>query len=215
MLTWIKRLSALLLMTMVLSAPTEAYSEPSAIPQVSRPTLHIGLDYLLSQEIDNAGLRDTQVNSLGFRIGGFYRMATTDIGILIGHYGFGTFFNEADGKSRSSVAQSFAVGALRWRFSNSTLGSYFLGVRIGLSAFALSNESLDEAKTQLADRPTPTGLGFHVGSDLGVLLHMSEHAVSILKFGFTIGGMPFETDFGQEVMSVTTLFISYGIEFIM
>ena len=220
MLSYTKRMWAIILMILVMSIPMDAYSKPSPVPQVSRPTLHIGLDYLLSQDIGSPGLNDTEINNIGFRIGAYYRMATVDVGFLVGHYGFGTFFNEADSKRRKSIAQSFATGGLRWRYSNSNWGSYFLGLRIGFSAFLFSNAALEDIEfNEMESHPPATGFGFQVGLDIGVLFHMSKHIMSSLKLGFTMANMPFEVAPGQNTeqrdMAILTFFISYGIDFVM
>ena len=186
-------------------------SAPDLRPESGKVFVQVGLDYLFLQDISGAGIGDTDISTLGLRLGVFYRFSAIDLGLVVGHQGLASFETESNGRAFAG-AQAYAVGALRWRWLERGWGAYTVGLRVGVMAFLQTDALIQQAAADNGRQIPKHGMGWATRTDIGGLFYLTPTLWNEIRFAFSYGGLG-RTESRESSFDLFTLILSYGIEF--
>ena len=216
---WCLRLTRFLGCLLVLI--TFGMSSPWAAPEklerkkTSYPVVHVGLDYLFSQDTDG-GLFDNEARTLGFKVGVYRHTGSFDFGLLVGHQGMGTFATSS-GQRFFASGQIYANFDVRWRYRKRPWGAHLLNLGVGFAGFVQTDEAVAQSQQDAFDGEgiPKFGTGANIQFSFGVLIYMTKHLASHFKLGVSSAFVTQDDeDDRSRSLHVLSFLLGYGIEFI-
>ena len=194
-----------------------AWAAPETLERTktSYPVVHVGLDYLFSQDTDG-GLFDNEARTLGFKVGVYRHAGSFDLGLLVGHQGMGTFA-ASSGQRFFASGQVFANFDVRWRYRKRPWGDFVLNLGVGFAGFFQTDEAVAQSQQDDFDGEgiPKFGTGVNIQFSLGVLIFMTKNLASHFKLGVTSAfSTQDEDDDRSRSLHVMSFLLGYGIEFI-